>query len=509
MKQYHMLIVDDDVFFRKYLNKIISKNYNEIKVLEFPSAKHALNHLGENIVDFILTDISMPQMTGVEFIKHLKENSYQMPCAVLSSYDDFSYVRETLKLGAVDYLLKHDTSEADICRVIESCIEKCILIEQEKSSVVEGGERILIGIDSRKYIQDKISEQEYMESLKESYVGKCYNKNYFVLCRKDISQRHATFTPSEDVENVAFEYTYFENANGEYIYIIWFLNTENINIINEFVSIFSKTVLCCDDGERIGISEVGYKIDKLSYYYEQALEAKHQALMHERYQVVYPYVIYEDIVNITKSISKMEEKLNESRILDREKVKNDIERIMDMLYSGYYRIVDWEKSIRRILNYFMKRAYSENIILDESTINDTEVIGQMLDKGKVLKWIEAFFEIYDKEKREKSYTELTIKVMEYIHNNVMGYIVIKDIADKLQYSENYISKQFKSDTGLRIKEYVNICKIERAKEMLYSKRYKVYEVADKLQYNTDAYFCVVFKSVTGMTVTEYINNIIK
>lgn len=507
MKRYQMLIVDDDVFFRKYLNKIISRNYNEIDVCEFPSAKHALNYLNENSADFILTDISMPQMTGVEFIQCLKESNHQMPCAVLSSYDDFSYVRETLKLGAVDYLLKHDTQESDICRIIQSCIDICVLNEQKKVPLIEDAHRLVIGMQSKRYIEGKISKKNYIESLKKSYLGMYYNKSYFVVCRSYKIEMNTAAVLNEHKSEIEYEYTYYEDTQGKYIYIVWVINTQEISEINEFVTLFLNNVLCCNDFEQLGVSCMSYKIDMLQQCFEQAIDAQHQAFVHQRKQILYQYITYDTIDKITKLVVQMEDKLSEMRVLDKEKTLRYVEEIMSLLYKGYYCKEDWAKTIRRILNYFIKRLYNENFVLEESGIHDIEDIYQFLNKEKVLKWFENFFTFYNYKKKEQSYTELTIKVMEYIDKNVMQYIVIKDIANELQYSENYISKQFKIDTGLRIKEYVNICKIERAKEMLLSNRYKVYEIADKLQYNTDAYFCVVFKSVTGMTVTEYINDI--
>ncbi len=507
MKRYQMLIVDDDVFFRKYLNKIISRNYNEIDVCEFPSAKHALNYLTRNSADFILTDISMPQMTGVEFIQCLKESGYKMPCAVLSSYDDFSYVRETLRLGAVDYLLKHDTQESDICRVIQSCIDICALNKQKKVPFIEDGHRLVVGMQSRKYIEGKINKQDYIESLKRSYLGMCYNKNFFIVCRDYKIEMSSATILSENKSDIEYEYTYYENTQGKYIYIVWIINTQEISEINEFVTLFLYSVLCCSDSEQLGVSGVSYKIDMLQQCFEQAVDAQHQAFVHQRKQILHQYISYDRIEHITKQVIQMEDKFSEIRTLDKEKTLKDVEEIMSLLYQGYYRMEDWAKTIRRILNYFIKRLYNENFVLEESGIHDVKDIYQLLNKEKVLKWLESFFVYYNSKKKEQSYTELTIKVMEYIDKNVMQYIAIKNIANELQYSENYISKQFKIDTGLRIKEYVNICKIERAKEMLLSNRYKVYEIADKLQYNTDAYFCVVFKSVTGMTVTEYINDV--
>lgn len=58
----------------------------------------------------IITDVKMPQMDGLEMLRRLREAGCDARVIILTAYDDFSYVRSALRLGAVDYLLKpfHD-----------------------------------------------------------------------------------------------------------------------------------------------------------------------------------------------------------------------------------------------------------------------------------------------------------------------------------------------------------------------------------------------------------------
>lgn len=58
----------------------------------------------------IITDVKMPQMDGLEMLRRLREAGCTARVIILTAYDDFSYVRSALRLGAADYLLKpfHD-----------------------------------------------------------------------------------------------------------------------------------------------------------------------------------------------------------------------------------------------------------------------------------------------------------------------------------------------------------------------------------------------------------------
>ena len=58
-------------------------------------------------IDLVITDIKMPLMTGVELIEPSIKDLEKPPLfIVLSGYDEFNYVRDSMKFGAFNYLLK-------------------------------------------------------------------------------------------------------------------------------------------------------------------------------------------------------------------------------------------------------------------------------------------------------------------------------------------------------------------------------------------------------------------
>lgn len=120
-----ILIVDDEELIRKGLKKIIQRlGAAYAAVEEAATGKAALELIAKEIPDLVITDIKMPELDGISLIKHLNQRFPQIKKVVLSGFDEFQLVRETLKNGALDYLLK-PVDEGELQQLLASlCQEK-------------------------------------------------------------------------------------------------------------------------------------------------------------------------------------------------------------------------------------------------------------------------------------------------------------------------------------------------------------------------------------------------
>ena len=124
----NILIVDDDILIRKWLKLLLAQTDEaDLSVFEAEDGVDAIESCQQNGIDLVLTDIKMPRMDGIELIRYLNEKMPQIKTSVLSSYDDFQYVRNMLKLGALDYILKAELTIEDInelLKKVKSCAQK-------------------------------------------------------------------------------------------------------------------------------------------------------------------------------------------------------------------------------------------------------------------------------------------------------------------------------------------------------------------------------------------------
>ncbi|MGM9662375.1 MAG: helix-turn-helix domain-containing protein [Oscillospiraceae bacterium] len=94
-------------------------------------------------------------------------------------------------------------------------------------------------------------------------------------------------------------------------------------------------------------------------------------------------------------------------------------------------------------------------------------------------------------------------VKQYVQSHLGGAIRLTDAAEWVGLSPVYLSALFKKETDSNFSDYVNACRIERAKELLADQRAKVCDIAQSLGFYDARYFSRVFKEIVGMRPTEY------
>jgi two-component system, chemotaxis family, chemotaxis protein CheY len=108
------LIVDDSSVMRKIVERCLRQAGMDLgQVHEASNGAEALALVTENTFDLILSDINMPVMDGLEFIKHLKEveSAKNIPIVMITTEGGEKSVLEALSLGAKGYIRKPFTSD--------------------------------------------------------------------------------------------------------------------------------------------------------------------------------------------------------------------------------------------------------------------------------------------------------------------------------------------------------------------------------------------------------------
>lgn len=116
----NILIVEDDTMLRNWLSMLLSSLTSyQLSIHEASNGEEALELCGQTPVELVITDIKMPRMDGLQLIQCLKRQYPHIRTAVLSSYDDFSFVKVAMQQGALDYILKAEMTVNDLSQLLD------------------------------------------------------------------------------------------------------------------------------------------------------------------------------------------------------------------------------------------------------------------------------------------------------------------------------------------------------------------------------------------------------
>ncbi len=137
---YQFLIADDEILIRKGTLKKIEKLGLPIQcAFEAGNGKEALTYLEANPVDFVITDMDMPEYDGVQFLDYLKKQFPEMPIIVISGYQNFAYLQKAIQANAINYILKPFSRED----IQKSLLDVIAILDNKKSQKSNENEVII------------------------------------------------------------------------------------------------------------------------------------------------------------------------------------------------------------------------------------------------------------------------------------------------------------------------------------------------------------------------------
>src|SRR5213594_2284280 len=127
-----ILVVEDDPDIRKILEIFLTERRFHVKVTD--GAPAALEMLDQEPIDVILSDVRMPEMSGLELLRHLKERDPDIQLVLMSAYSSVKDAVEAIQLGAADYVEK-PIDFRRLERVLHTVLEKRQL--QNRTRILE------------------------------------------------------------------------------------------------------------------------------------------------------------------------------------------------------------------------------------------------------------------------------------------------------------------------------------------------------------------------------------
>jgi len=118
-----ILVAEDDTVTRMVIVSVLKSNGYLVEQAE--NGRIALDLFNKNPdIDLIVTDLNMPEITGMDLIKSLRDRKIDLPIIILSGNEDLSVAINALKSGANDYILKEKYAQEALIPTVQNFIEK-------------------------------------------------------------------------------------------------------------------------------------------------------------------------------------------------------------------------------------------------------------------------------------------------------------------------------------------------------------------------------------------------
>lgn len=478
-------------------------------------ADAALRVIEEWVPDIIITDIRMPDISGLEFIQRVKQMYPSVRFVALSGYDDFRYVKEAFKLGVADYLLKPaamDELMAVLNKVMEGIQEEQQIRIHQQSSTHKYLQMVLENQLNKALTGSHLPEggiKALFEEMNISFSYSCFAIGMIALsnsspdsiinekltqCFDSIGKKFVNLHPI-----VIFHFQGISNH-----IVVLFNHKEDIiqGLLTRYLSALMEDIKTNAEVEcSAALSETGVGIEHITQCYEQAGKALAYRVVYGPFYVVH----YEEVKGrqsrselLDKHVMKLKEYIGNYQAAESSNIIDEIfhrDSLKNISIEGIQRLY------RNVVNIAGDAITADNMGKYHERYEDFEKFSLLSDVKIYLKTVvfDAVAQLKEKN-RELSVVDI---VKRYVRENYYKDIDMAVVANLVSVSYSHFSKIFKEETGMNFSDYLIKVRMEKALEMLNNPVNRVQDIAASVGYGNPKHFTRAFKNYFGFAPTDY------
>ena len=477
-----LLLVEDEKLIRQGVRSMIERSGVEIEnIIECNNGEAALEILKNQEVDVMFTDIRMPKMDGITLVSKASEFKKKPLIAAVSGFDDFDYAVGMLRNGVQEYILK----PVDRKKITETLVKFEGIYEAEQE----------------KYMQERnvaFQQLKYMIFCDDITVAKLENTCHII--HKYIPfDKYAVFCFSAKEDDNEF------TEKDKYFYV---QGRDSLNFIITDAQYFN------DVKAKLQHYYVG-----VSLVYENFFDVK-QAFCEAAQMRRFSFEKCEKLVDADgfKELPKdfeygVKYMMQTANLICSNKLEEAISQLTafsEGVKSGKYNINEFQEQMKIIIRTTMK-VYKNVLANNEEDINELadiyafETIDVYMDVIK--EWINHFNELVGQDIDEHKTNIKMQKAIEYIKEKYATDLNMAVVSNYISMNYSLFSYTFKQYTGTNFVNYLKNIRVGEAKKLLTETDMKINEISQAVGYDHEKHFMKTFKSITGLTPSQYRNNL--
>lgn len=406
-----LIIADDEPLVQAGIKSMICWADYDISIVGAASNGAAAYELiKEHEPEIVITDIKMPVMSGLELAAKCREEGRKFPLfIILTSYEDFHFVKEALTYQVIAYLIKLELTPETLTETLQLALKR---VSEQQSS-----------------IQTADSSVNNLSLMREQF----YTRLIFHL-----------FESKQQFETQA------ENLHLDFHYEAYAVS---------YVEIRSEKLTQMSSDKQITL-------------YDNSLQMTKELLA--KYLPHIPcHTLSLDTAHFCIIFSLEKEALPDYA----DTIRNTLNQVSSMLFN-YYSVT---------IHAGTGSAVSSPLQTADSFREAKQLFLQVSETVPIYKH------------------HIVANVKKYIKEHIEEKLTLNKVAKEFNISPNYLSILFSKHSDIGFSDYINQNKVEAAKKMMADGNYKIYEISDKLGFESAFYFSRVFKKVTGVSPRDYMN----
>lgn len=502
-----IVIVEDEAPIREGMKKILNKINPEYQVVGTAcDGLQGLEIIQREKPDLVLMDIRMPDMDGLTMLEKLRKSGNHCKAIVLSAYSDFTYAQKAIELGIENYILK-PVRIPELRRALEQT-ETTLAMEEKRDQPWTLNRVFGNALLDQWYLEEGIretTEEKYGFSVDDTFslffvrLGERYGEygGKVESLLKDVCNRGVTF--KGDVVS--------SGAHRMVVLIIY--SQEKKENLYDF---FSTSVVPMLESQ--GIPNMVYDWEEA-----QGLSAMSQAMetyeSHIQWNLIFPkgellcgQKIEEAQVTPLKYSLELENQIKQAVSQhNMEKVLACAAAFKGQCTGKFHSPISIKEACIQFCWAIINTAREWGLMREDVSLK--EILDKVSEAVTEEELDEAYHQLIAQlefapmDKEEQNTSLLVQRANHLITEFYSQGITLEEVARKLCVSAEYLSTQFKKETGATFSETLRKCKVDKVKELLSNSSLKLNQIASLTGYTDPKYMSKVFKEEVGMLPAEY------
>lgn len=483
---FSVLIADDEWIEREGISLLLGESGYEFQIYMAENGEEALKCLEVHPIDIVFTDVKMPFMDGLTFLKKLRKRDDKIRAAVFSAFADFEYAQKAMAQRAEYYFLKPVDPDEFQMKLNE------IITDIEKERDADDTENRMIPVLEH-YLQGKGHPPKRLVDWMTGHRScrpvlldlRDESENTILAVYDELSRKKELYL------GIISEGLIFAMVDTVWSYgSQWWRN-----LLNTSASQNGCLVLGSILKDEFELPQVYREMEELLMFHffgegnqVLVLDQRKQSLANSERRVT--HVLEEIDHGIAGAnwnyVSQNMEVLYES-LRDR---KQDSQIYIKYIYADILRkLLKNNKEKEPDCQKLMEQIFRQNTLLHIHKL----VIGQINHMVQS----EKSQQVYENDELDQN--NVIRHVRSVIENRYQEDLSLQLLAEEVFLTPTYLSYLFKKNMGVSLIKYLTTVRMEQAKKLLKDTNMKIADIAKQTGYQNDSYFSIAFKNNVGMS----------